>query len=117
MCGVDGQPPFDQPDYEQNRAEHSEWMDRGCPADCAKQDYRYPGDAMTLADHVERFAEDQAAWVEEFLPTMEKMISNGYGQGDLVKNWPIPDYVSLATRGRVLGARNFVGEEVELIRG
>merc|ERR1711907_130476 len=65
MCGVDGQPPFNQPDYEQNRAEHSEWMDRGCPADCDRQDYRYPGDVMTLADHVERFANDQAAWVEE----------------------------------------------------
>jgi len=60
-----------------------EWTQRGCPADCDKQDYVYPGDENTLADYVERYADDQAAWINDFIPTMEKMIENGYTDGEL----------------------------------
>ena len=43
--------------------------------DCARQDYRYPGDSATLAEHFERFADDQDAWIEEFFPAFEKMLA------------------------------------------
>jgi len=39
---------------------------------------------MSLADHVERYADDQEAWINDYIPTMEKMIENGYADGDLV---------------------------------
>jgi len=29
--------------------------------------------------------------VEEFLPAMEKMISNGYAESELVVSWPEPN--------------------------
>merc|ERR1712117_441538 len=75
-CGSDGR-SLDNP------VEDSEWTQRGCPADCDKQDYVYPGDENTLADYVERYADDQAAWINDFIPTMEKMIKNGYTDGEL----------------------------------
>merc|ERR1712113_365033 len=58
----------------------NEWTDRGCPVDCGRQDYQYPGDTLSLADHVERYADDQDAWIQEFMPVMEKMIANGYAR-------------------------------------
>ncbi len=88
-CGIDGRPWFadpslswDDPDLE--RVTVNEWTDRGCPVDCARQDYTYPGDTLSLADHVERYADDQDEWIQEFIPVMEKMIANGYTEHDLV---------------------------------
>ncbi len=66
---------WDDPNLE--RVTRNEWTEVGCPADCVSQDYQYPGDALTLADHVERYAEDQDLWIREFVPVMEKMIANG----------------------------------------
>jgi len=66
------------------------WTAQGCQAECPKNTYTYPGDSKTLSQHVEDFADDQGVWVEEFIPTMEKMISNGYVQTDLVTSWPLP---------------------------
>mmetsp|Transcript_77872 Transcript_77872/g.142516 ORF Transcript_77872/g.142516 Transcript_77872/m.142516 type:complete len:149 (-) Transcript_77872:315-761(-) len=83
-CGIDGRPWLDDLNRTQN-----EWTDRACPADCPKQDYIYHDDQQTLADHVERFADDQAAWIEEFFPAMEKMIANTYRDDDLVVSWPV----------------------------
>lgn len=47
----------------------------------------YPGDSLTLADHVERYADDQVAWIRDFIPAMERMISNGYDESDLVTSF------------------------------
>lgn len=88
-CGIDGRPRFVDPTLAWNdtnavRVTKDEWTDRACPADCARQDYRYPGDGRTLADWVDLYAEDQAAWIREFVPVMEKMINNGYDDSELV---------------------------------
>jgi len=88
-CGIDGRPWFADPslswnDIELERVTKNEWTDRGCPVDCPRQDYKYPGDSLSLADHVERYADDQDAWIQEFIPVMEKMIANGYTENDLV---------------------------------
>jgi len=66
---------------------------------CPKNDYVYPGDNMDLSAHMERYAEDQAAWIEDFFPTMEKMISNGYTATELVVSWP-------PAQGRLLVSAN-----------
>merc|ERR1719343_1372524 len=101
-CGIDGKPQFSGPVNEANG-----WGDgvprafgpnattrRACSMSCPKNDYVYPEDDQSLAQHFENFADDQAAWIEEFLPTMEKMISNGYQDGELSVSWP-PNGASL----------------------
>jgi len=114
-CGIDGRPWFVDPslsfdDPELTRWRRNNWTDRGCPTDCPKQDYRYPGDDLTLAEHVERYADDQAAWIEDFFPTLEKMISNGYGTHELVTSWPIAS-AGGAADGDVGGARQLRMDE------
>lgn len=94
-CGIDGRPWFEDPslafdDPNITRVRRDGWTDRGCPTDCPRQQYTYPGEHHSLSEHVERFADDQRAWVEEFFPAMEKMIANGYGTGELVVSWPPP---------------------------
>ena len=32
--------------------------------------------------------DDQATWIDEFIPAMEKMIVNGYDDSELVVSWP-----------------------------
>lgn len=56
--------------------------------DCPIQDYTYPGDCESLSEHFLRFADDQAAWIEEFFPAFEKMIANGYASDELVVSHP-----------------------------
>ena len=88
-CGIDGRPWFVDPSMAWNdtnleRETKNEWTDNGCPAECPVNDYQYPGDQLTLAEHVYRYADDQDAWIRDFIPAMEKMISNGYEDNDLV---------------------------------
>jgi len=65
-----------------------DWEREGCRADCPKQTYKYPTDSMTLSQHVELYADNQAQWIEDYLPAMERMISNGYEADGLVECWP-----------------------------
>jgi len=85
QCGTDGMARFVDPqDTSTERVRKDEWTDRACENDCERQGYVYPGDTKSLADHVEVFADDKSAWIEEFIPTYEKMISNGYDASELV---------------------------------
>ena len=89
-CGIDGRPRFVDPSLAWNdpnleRVTKNDWTDDACPADCARQDYQYPGDSRTLADWVDLYADNQAAWIREYVPVMEKMINNGYD--DLVASF------------------------------
>jgi len=101
-CGIDGRPwfvdpslSFDHPNL--TRRTRTDWTQRACPMDCPLQSYRYPGDDRTIADHFLRFADDQGAWIEAFLPAMEKMLANGYQsidvagspQSELIVSWPL----------------------------
>ena len=56
-CGIDGRPWFVDPslafdDPNIARVTTNNWTARACPMDCPKQDYTYPGDTATLAEHV-----------------------------------------------------------------
>lgn len=91
-CGIDGRPRFEDPtlswdDPNAVRVTKNEWTDEGCPANCDRNDYQYPGDTLTLSDHVDRYADDQDLWIREFIPVMEKMINNGYEDGTLVTSF------------------------------
>mmetsp|Transcript_9026 Transcript_9026/g.19956 ORF Transcript_9026/g.19956 Transcript_9026/m.19956 type:complete len:165 (+) Transcript_9026:1802-2296(+) len=88
-CGIDGRPWFVDPSLPWNdtnieRVTKNAWTDKACPANCSRQNYQYPGDSRTLADWVDLYADDQARWINEFFPVMEKMINNGYEDSDLV---------------------------------
>jgi hypothetical protein len=46
---------------------------------CGKQNHREPRNAaQTLSEMVEEFARDQTAWLNAYIPAMEKYLSNGY---------------------------------------
>jgi len=60
-----------------------------CRVTCPDNDYVYPGDTETLSDHFRHFADNQLEWAEEFIPVMEKMISNGYEESELITSWPL----------------------------
>jgi len=49
---------------------------------CELQKHAEPASSTPLHKIVEEFADDKVAWLKEFVPTFEKMISNGYS--DLV---------------------------------
>merc|ERR550525_394713 len=94
-CGIDGRPWFQNPELSWDdpnlaRVTENDWTQQGCPANCGRQDYVYPGDDMSLADHVERYADDQAAWINDYIPTHEKMVANGYDDDELVvSHYPV----------------------------
>ena len=77
----------------------------GCPggfgrfvdAKCGVNMYEEPAGSKPLYQVVEEYADDQNAWIEDFIPTMEKMMSNGYGENDLIdSNY---DYSKLSCLG------------------
>ena len=49
---------------------------------CGLQDYAPEGVELNVI--VDEFADDQQVWMEVFIPTLEKMLANGYQDGDLV---------------------------------
>ena len=56
--------------------------------ECDKEDYSPEG--KPLYKIVDGFADDQGKWFEEFVPSLEKMVENGYTNNDLVdapNNW------------------------------
>ena len=64
-CGIDGRPWFVNPSVSFNdpnlqRVTRNNWTERACPMDCPRNSYTYPGDTSSIADHFERFADDQA---------------------------------------------------------
>lgn len=50
---------------------------------CEKNDYAPEGEPLYMI--VEEFADDQQSWINTFVPSMEKMVANGYGENDLVE--------------------------------
>lgn len=55
---------------------------------CAKNDFRDAGEGEPLHKIIERYADDQNAFLVDFVPAMEKMLANGYAAGVLS---PAPD--------------------------
>ena len=64
---------------------HSTWSEipQGNKAqpECPKQRLAEPLGSTPLYEIMEEYAEDQTAWINDFIPTMEKMILNGYPDG------------------------------------
>ena len=50
---------------------------------CGPNQLEYPPGSTPLYQIFEEYAADQQKWVDDFFPTMEKMLSNGYD--DLVQ--------------------------------
>lgn len=76
--------PYGCPGLEHFKPEHivnggldSGRRSRFSEANCEKQMYKDEDD-VPMYEIVEEFADDQAAWVDAFIPTMEKMMWNGY---------------------------------------
>ena len=65
---------------------------KGCPggfgrfadAQCDVNKLEEPLGTKPLHQIVEEYAKDQHAWMTDFVPTMEKMMSNGYDNGELL---------------------------------
>jgi hypothetical protein len=53
------------------------WPSTGEPL-CGKQMLAEPPGSTPLSQIVEEFADDQDAWLNDFVPALEKMLSNGY---------------------------------------
>merc|ERR1712048_796023 len=58
---------------------------------CGLQQHAEPCGATPLYQIVEEFAEDKEKWLEVFVPTLEKMLRNGYGDGELRDNGGVND--------------------------
>ena len=65
----------------------------GCPGgfderlgdpQCDVNKIEEPLGTKPLHQIVEEYAKDQNAWITDFIPTMEKMMSNGYENGELI---------------------------------
>lgn len=56
--------------------------DKYGPPQCPRQMYADPGDSP-LHEIVEAFASSTSDWLEVFVPTLEKMLENGYDTGEL----------------------------------
>ena len=64
----------------------------GCPgginkfkdAKCNVNTLEEPLGAKPLHQIVEEYAKDQDGWMADFVPTMEKMMSNGYDKSELI---------------------------------
>ena len=82
-----GCPNFDGFKTESWRVPHHLWskepgVGRSDP-DCPLQTLAVPEGSTPLHQIVEEYAEDQDAWIRDFIPALEKMLANGYNSTDL----------------------------------
>merc|ERR1712203_269473 len=58
---------------------------------CGKQMLEEPAGSTPLYQVMEEYAENQTAWIDDYIPTMEKMMRNGYES--LIDSEEVPDDV------------------------
>lgn len=51
--------------------------------ECLKQSYALPSTSTPLSTIVEEYADNQATWLHDFVPALEKMLTNGYTSAEL----------------------------------
>ena len=51
---------------------------------CEKNKMEVPPGSTPLHEIFEEYANDQQKWVSDYIPTFEKMLANGYGDGELI---------------------------------
>ena len=56
---------------------------RALEMDCPLNDRRMPETDKSVSEIIQDYAEDQGLWLSDFIEAFEKMVSNGYGDGDL----------------------------------
>lgn len=77
-----------------------EWMWSGTngtkgEVGCKKQSLQMPSGSKSLSEIVQEFADDQSAWLKEFVPAYEQMLANGYDPNlDFTEG---PDYMTDVT--------------------
>jgi hypothetical protein len=62
-----------------NRKKYRRAYHHNCPLNMMRE----PAEDDPLSTIFETYADDQEAWVKDFVPAFEKMMSNGYSQSDL----------------------------------
>ena len=62
---------------------YSDWH-AGSDVGCGKNKMEVPEGSTPLHEIFEEYANDQQKWVDDYVPTFEKMLANGYGEGELV---------------------------------
>lgn len=50
---------------------------------CAKNTLERPPGSTPLHEILEEYADSQSNWIRDFVPTLEKMLANGYASGEL----------------------------------
>ena len=51
--------------------------------ECPKNNLAIPEGSTPVHQVFEEYAKDQDKWVQDFLPTYQKMLANGYSDGEL----------------------------------
>eukprot|EP00928_Gymnodinium_smaydae_P059961 TRINITY_DN4346_c0_g2_i1.p1 TRINITY_DN4346_c0_g2~~TRINITY_DN4346_c0_g2_i1.p1 ORF type:complete len:1442 (-),score=139.16 TRINITY_DN4346_c0_g2_i1:48-4373(-) len=74
--------PVGCPNFDEFRGGHNHRRRRGLKP-CPQQSLAYPEDSAPMGQVVEEYADDGQWFVENFYPTLEKMLTNGYGAGEL----------------------------------
>ena len=65
---------------------------------CGLNELEYPPGSTPLHQIFEEYASNQQQWLDDFVPTLEKMLANGYGGNELT---PGPDQYSNVSCNRV----------------
>ena len=60
------------------------WHWKKADPDCPFNTLQIPDGSTPLHAIFDEYAADQQKWVNDFVPTLEKMLSNGYKEGELV---------------------------------
>merc|ERR1719379_2806371 len=84
--GCPGLKQFTADRFEHRRRGHrNTWsgVDSKDVTQCPKQKLAPEGTA--LSEIFEEYADDQAAWVDDFVPALEKMLANGYASSELTE--------------------------------
>ena len=69
---------------QENPDPNNPWHWKKADPDCPLNTMQIPKGSTPLHQIFEEYAADQQKWVNDFIPTLEKMLSNGYKDNDLV---------------------------------
>ena len=69
--------------FEYKRRHKGGAVRQGYKPNCEKNDMKDPPNDQPFYEIIENYADDQSAWVHDFVPAFEKMMRNGYEESDL----------------------------------
>ena len=68
----------------ENPNPNAAWHWKKADPDCPFNTLSIPDGSTPLNEVFDEYAANQQKWVEDFVPTFEKMLSNGYEEGELL---------------------------------